>query len=80
MTNNKIYCEGNTSVALGIDAKVVPCGKCHHPNKRDVNRELLKKRVPIKNEADWTHCIFCRGEECVFAGECKHREDYKDEK
>lgn len=69
---------GNRSVALGIDAQVKPCGKCNHPNKREVRRELLDG-LPI-SEGDWTHCLFCWSGECVFAGECEHREVYKDGK
>lgn len=70
------FCTGNLSAALGVDAKVVPNGKCNHPNKREVRRERLDG-LPI-SERDWTHCVFCRGGECVFAGECEHREGYKD--
>lgn len=78
MMDKEIYCTGNTSVALGIDAKVTPNGKCNHPYKREFRQEFID-RLPIPGW-DWPHCIFCLNDECVFAGECEHREEYKDGK
>lgn len=59
--------------AFGIDTKIITNGKCNHPDKRSVNKEYIKDRLPIPAFA-WTHCIFYRKDGCcVFAGECEHR-------
>ena len=79
MENNKIYCTGNTSVALGIDAKITPNGKCNHPYKKEFRQELLWDGLPVPMW-EWSNCIFCKNGECVYAGECEHREEYKDGK
>ena len=64
---------GMRSVAFGADTKIVSNGKCNHPNKRCVNEEYLKDRLPIPEFA-WTHCVFYRKDDgCVFGGKCKHR-------
>ena len=65
---------GRSSIVLGVDTKVIASGKCHHPHKRSVNKEYLKDGLPMPKFA-WTHCIFCRGENCFFAGECEYKKD-----
>lgn len=67
-----MYASGSRSIALGIDTKVVANGKCNHPNKRNVNEKYLKDGLPIPKFA-WTHCVFCRNDDCIFGGECEHR-------
>ena len=78
MCDVKTYCTGNRSSAVGADVKVVPNGKCNHPNKREVTQEYLLDGLPIPEWA-WTHCMFCYGDECVYAGECEHRKTYRTE-
>ena len=63
---------GMRIVALGVGTKIITNGKCNHPDKRRVNEEYLRDRLPI-TEFAWTHCIFCRNDGCIFVGECKHR-------
>ena len=67
---------GNRSVGLGIDAKIIPSGKCNHPEKRFVREEYLDG-LPIPEHA-WTHCIFCsKNSDCFFGGDCEHRIESK---
>lgn len=77
--NDEILVEGHRSVAIGIDAKLVPIGKCNHPDIRYVSKDILNDGLPIPEHL-WTHCIFCKKYEsendmCFFAGECDHRID-----
>lgn len=67
-----MYASGNRSIALGIDTKVITKGKCNHPNKRHVVEERLKDGLPIL-KFEWTHCIFCHNDCCMFGGECSYR-------
>ena len=63
---------GGQCVALGIDAKFIPTGKC---KRGDVTKETkdyittpLNIDKPIGNS-----CIFNRGGECFYDGECKDK-------
>lgn len=70
--DDKLTVTGNRCVAAGIDTKIVPSGKCNHPEKRFVKEEYLDG-LPIPEHA-WTHCIFCnKDSDCFFTGECNHR-------
>ena len=54
---------GGCCVALGVNAKIVPRGKCLYPDK--LSQDALKK-VPQSK-----HCVFCRDNEmCYFNGNC----------
>ena len=61
-------------VVLGIDTKLIPKGKCNHPDKRRVVEERIKDGLPVL-EFEWTHCVFCRDDGCVFGGECSYRSE-----
>lgn len=63
---------GMRNVALGVDTRVVASGKCNHPNKISVIKEYLKDGLPMPAFA-WTHCVFCRNDDCIFNGECEHK-------
>lgn len=67
-----MYASGVRSVILGVDTKIIIKGKCNHPNKRSVDKEYSKDRLPIPEFA-WTHCVFCNNDDCIFGGECNYR-------
>ena len=67
-----MYASGNRSMALGIDTKVVVKGKCNHPDKKHIVEEHLKDGLPIL-EFEWTRCVFCHNDVCVFGGECSYK-------
>lgn len=59
--------------AIPSDAKIVPSGRCGHPDKRPVPEEIILDGLPIPEHL-WTHCVFCKGYgDCYFAGICNHK-------
>ena len=73
MHKDEIKVTGNISVALGIDTKIIPTGKCNHPNRRFIPEDIKNDGLPIPEHL-WPHCVFYRKNgDCIFDGNCNHK-------